>query len=496
MNQWLNDAMAQSFNSPLTVMKFGGTSVEDATSVERVAGIILDRLAKRPVVVVSAMGKTTRNLLKAAEGSAAGDRLSVTAVIDDLKARHLSEARRLIDDGPGSTEFPLIEKYFEELKRLLEGLAVLGDVPPRGLDKILSYGELLSSVIVSGALVRRGIPTTLLDAREFIKTDDRYGMASPIFELTNQLTRGAVQPVIESGSVPVIQGFIGSARHGATTTLGFEGSDYTAAIVAAALGATDLQIWKDVSGLMTADPKIMPSARTVKACTYAEAGELTYFGSKVLHPKAIYPAAEKKIPVHIYNSRQPSASGTVITSRGSHRSVPSANPIKSIAYKRPMSVIRITASSSTQGFTREGRSSPPDGIAVEGFLRMVLDRCARRAATPLIATATGSNAVIAMASADLKGDNGRYLMDEIRELGSVEVDERRAVISVVGEELKAYPGLASRMLQAIDGIDIGMVLHGSSPIAINIIIGQDDVEQVVSRLHELFFSQLDPAIFE
>src|ERR1700730_3193334 len=234
----------------MIVMKFGGTSVEDAPSIERVAEIIRARLHLNPVVVIWAMGKTTRKLLQAAEASAAGDNRSTLRIIADLKTRHVSEARRLVSKSEARDVFPLIEEHFDELKKLLEGLAILGEVPPRGLDKILAYGELLSSAVLTDALIERGIPARLFDARELIKTDDRFGAASPLFEVTNQNIREALTGAIESNVVPVLQGFIGSSRDGATTTLGFEGSDYTATIVGAALDADDIQIWKDVSGLM------------------------------------------------------------------------------------------------------------------------------------------------------------------------------------------------------------------------------------------------------
>ena len=316
-------------------MKFGGTSVEDAPSIERVAEIIRARLSLRPIIVVSAMGKTTRKLLQAAEASAAGDNRTTLGVVADLKTRHSSEARRLVKTSDGREVFSLIEKHFDELKKLLEGLAILGEVPPRGLDKILAYGELLSSAVLADALAERGIPAQLLDARELIKTDDRYGSASPLFEITNKRVREVIGPLVEGGAVPVLQGFIGSSRDGATTTLGFEGSDYTATIIGAALDANDIQIWKDVSGLMTADPEVFAGARTVKLCSFAEAADLTFFGAKVLHPKAIHPAARKNIPVHIYNSKQPEASGTAITADTPR----CANLIKSIAYK--LSLIHI-----------------------------------------------------------------------------------------------------------------------------------------------------------
>ena len=478
----------------MIVMKFGGTSVEDPECIERVASIIRDRLAQRPVIVVSAMGKTTQMLLDAARASAAGDGKSSTELVSEIRARHLGHARELIK-RESQEEIRLIDQYFDELRKLLEGLAVLGDVPPRGLDKILSYGELLSSAIVSGSLIERGVPSRLLDARQFIKTDDRFGMASPIAELTNRLVGQTVVPVVESGSVPVIQGFIGSALHGATTTLGFEGSDYTAAIVGSALDASDIQIWKDVSGLMTADPAIMSGARTVKACTYQEAAELTYFGAKVLHPKAIYPAAAKNIPVHIYNSRRPAATGTAITAAAPACS----NVIKSIAYKRPISVIRFSATAGPRTPAAEAHFGHQDG-SLNAVLNAAIETLARRGAAPLLAMVTGSCAIIALPGAALEGDNGRYLIDQIQQLGPLDIHHDQAIVSVVGESLKTHRDRAApmlnSMLRALPGLEIGLVVHGSSPIVTNLLIGQNDVEDAVSRLHELFFNQLDPAVFE
>lgn len=460
----------------MIVMKFGGTSVEDAASIERVAEIIKAREMLRPAIVVSAMGKTTSRLLQAAEASAAGDNRTNLAIVADLKTRHTSEARRLVKNG-ASEVFLLVEKYFEELKKLLEGLAILGEVPPRGLDKILSYGELLSSAIVAGALAERGTRARLLDSRELIKTDDRYGQASPIMDLTNRKIRDAVAPVVESDEVPVIQGFIGSTREGATTTLGFEGSDYTATLVGAAMDADDIQIWKDVSGLMTADPALFAGARTVKLCTFTEAAELTYFGAKVLHPKAIHPAARKNIPVHIYNSKRPAATGTAISADVA----PCANLIKSIAYKRPVTVIRAAATNDL---------SPDD------FLKALLDRLARKRAQPLITAAAGSSAAVVIDSHALKEGDERDLIEELSTLGHASVEGNKAIVTLVGEELRNAPSVGSRIFNAIDETGPALVLHGSSPIAINFIVSYDDVEGVIARLHKVFFGQLDSRVFE
>ena len=464
-------------------MKFGGTSVEDAASIERVAEIIRERLELRPIVVVSAMGKTTRKLLQAAQASAAGDSRTTLSVVADLKTRHTSEARRLVKNTGEREVFGFIEKHFDELKKLLEGLAILGEVPPRGLDKILSYGELLSSAIMADALKERGIPARLMDARELIKTDDRYGSASPLFEITNRNIQEALRPVVESGVVPVVQGFIGSTRENATTTLGFEGSDYTAAIIGAALDASDIQIWKDVSGLMTSDPAVYPGARTVKVCTFREAADLTYFGAKVLHPKAIHPAAHKNIPVHIYNSKQPRATGTFISA-----SAPaSTNLINSIAYKRPVTVISIKGDSIGDG-ARDG--SPED------LLKSLLNAFGRRRVRPLITAVSARSVAFAVDSRELNDGTERDLLEEISAFATVSAESNKAIVSLVGEELANDPALMGRVFKAIDETRAGLILHGSSPISMNIIVGEREVEGVIARLHEAFFSELDPQVFE
>lgn len=467
----------------MIVMKFGGTSVEDAASIERVAEIIRARLSLEPVVVVSAMGKTTRKLLEAAESSAAGDSRSTLAVIADLKARHSSEARQLIKNTGERKVFKIIDQHFDELKKLLEGLAVLGEVPPRGLDKILSYGELLSSAIVADAMAERGIPAVLADAREFIKTDDNYGKASPLIDITNRKVQEIVRPAIDAGKVPVTQGFIGSTREGATTTLGFEGSDYTAAIVGAAMNAEDIQIWKDVSGLMTCDPAIYRRARTVKVCTFAEAAELTFFGAKVLHPKAIHPAAQKDIAVHIYNSKQPDATGTAISA-----SAPlCSNRIKSIAYKRPVTVI----SASAQTVAASGRSP-----AADEFLKALLAAMSARQVAPLITAASALSVTFAIDARTLNDGRQRDLIEELSRSGAVTVEQNKAIVSMVGEELKPDSALVARVFGAIEQIELGAILFGPSPIALSFIVDEQNVEGVIARLHEEFFNQLDPQIFE
>jgi aspartate kinase len=463
----------------MIVMKFGGTSVEDAESVERVTEIVRARLQLKPVVVVSAMGKTTSKLLQAAEASAQGDNRTTLAVLADLKTRHVSEARRLVKKASGRLALPLIDRYFDELKKLLEGLAILGEVPPRGLDKILAYGELLSSAIVADAMADRGIRSRLMDAREMIKTDDRYGAASPLFELTNASIAEKLAPSLERGDVPVVQGFIGSTREGATTTLGFEGSDYTASIIGAALDAQDIQVWKDVSGLMTTDPAIYAGARTVKCCSFAEAADLTFFGAKVLHAKAIFPAARKNIPVHIYNSKNPDAGGTSILASAPR----SSNLIKSIAYKRPVTIIRAKADSVAH-----------QEVSTDDLMRVLLDVLANRRIRALFSAVSASNVVVALDSRDLK-HGGRDLIESVRSYCSATAEPGRAIVSLVGEELKGDCAALGPVFKVLEGTEPGVVLHGSSPITISFVVSEHDVERIIGILHEAFFKELDPQVF-
>ena len=464
----------------MIVMKFGGTSVEDATSIERVAEIIRARLSLKPVVVVSAMGKTTRKLLRAATASAAGDTRTCASLVVDLKARHKSETRRLSQDG--SAIFSRLEEYFLELGKLLDGLAILGEVPPRGLDKILAYGELISSAIVAEALAARGIPARLLDARELIKTDDCYGAAVPIFEITNQNLRTGIIPAIVQNEVPVVQGFIGSTRSGATTTLGFEGSDYTATIIGAALGAADIQIWKDVSGLMTADPAVYHGARTVKKCSYSEAEALTFFGAKVLHPKAVRPAAQSNIPLHIYNSRQPDATGTAI----SVEAPACANFIKSIAFKQPVKVLHAN----------NGRNDGTGKAAPEDLLLKLLGALARRRARPLLVALSASSAALALDGDSLDADRERDLLQETSSFCSAGIEADQAVVTLVGEGLCLHAGVEALVFKSIEDIRPRMVLQGSSPHMMNLVLAESQVAGVIARLHEVFFQDPDPEVFE
>jgi aspartate kinase len=465
----------------MIVMKFGGTSVEDCESIRRVVDIIKGRMKLKPVIVVSAMGKSTSKLLQAVSALAGGNCKESFSILADLKQYHVNEARLLIKNTVERRAFRLIKEYFDDLQRLLGGLSLLGEIPPSRLDKILSYGELLSSAIVADALIDAGIRARLLDSRDFIKTDNCFGAASPIFELTNSRIREVLTPIIENKEVPVIQGFISSTCDGLTTTLGLQGSDYTAGIVGAALGADDIQIWTDVSGLMTADPAIYEGARTVKACTFAEVAELTHFGASLLHPKAIHPAAEENIAVHIYNSRRPDAVGTAITSKLAK----CLNPIKSIAYERSVSIMSI-GKKATNG-------SGADSL--EHLLKALDEGLGRWHVASLFTAVLATSIVIAFEATALNCDGGRALIDDMSKLGRVRVEADKAVVTLVGEGLRSDMTMASRLVRTLDKIGLEVMLHALSPITINLIVNKRTVETVIARLHAELFEKVDVHAF-
>jgi len=283
----------------MIVMKFGGSSVESAAAIARVAGIVRERLDQQPVVVVSAMGKTTNGLLAAAELAAGGQREAAQQGLDALERFTLGEA--------DASLAAFIALHFQELGAFLDELTQIGEFPDQYVDLISSYGERLSSKIVAVAFEKLGLRSVHVDAREVLITDRRHKQAAPLYARTYARCQSILKPLAEMGKVVVLGGFIGSTQDGFTTTLGRGGSDFSAAIFGAGLGASEIQIWTDVDGMLTCDPRILPGGHRVKLISFAEAAELAYFGAKVLHPATVVPAVEKNIPVLILNSRNPAS---------------------------------------------------------------------------------------------------------------------------------------------------------------------------------------------
>jgi len=457
----------------MIVCKFGGTSVQDAAAMERVAAIIGKRLRQKPVVVASAMGKTTNGLLQAAHLAADGRREDASELLGKLRQSHVSEAEKLGIRGSGDPTVKAIAACFDELGSLANGLAALGELTPRSTDAVASFGERLSTLILARALSDRGIPAELMDARRFIVTDDNFTRAAPIFDLTDSAIREQVLPVIQSGRVPVIQGFIGATRKGVTSTIGRGGSDFSAAIIGAALDVYDIQIWTDVDGIMTCDPRMVPEARRVRVISFDEAAELAYFGAKVLHPATIIPAVRKKIPVRVLNSYRPDQEGTLI----SDEAPACENPVKSIAFKTGITVLNITSTRMLMAY---------------GFLRTIFEIFDRyRVAVDVISTSE--------VSVSLTLDDTSRLWDvvtELKKIGEVNVDGGKAIVCCVGDRLRTIPGVPRLIFSSLEDVAVHMISQGASAINLTFVVDEDCLSKVVRSLHDAFFTKTDPMVFE
>ena len=456
----------------MIVMKFGGTSVESAAAIERVAGIVRARQQRQPVVVVSAMGKTTNKLLAIAAAAMQGSRAEYIRQLHDLRDFHSREARQVVPLDHRAELDRTLDEHFQELTELVKGLAVLGELTPRSIDAISSYGERLSSYIVTLAFRHFGMPAAHLDSRRVILTDKRHTQAAPHFPETYKRLAATVPPLAKD-AVVVMGGFIGSTEEGVTTTLGRGGSDFTASIVGAGVGAEEIQIWTDVDGMLTADPTILPGGHRVKTISFAEAAELAYFGAKVLHPATVLPAIEKSIPVLILNSRRPGVAGTRIVAD----SVPCSNVVKSIACKRKIALLNIHS-------TRM--------LMAHGFLRRIFEVFDRlETAVDMVATSE--------VSVSLTIDNLERLDQiaaELRQFAEVDTEKDQVIVCLVGENIRYTPGVARRVFGTLDGINIRMISQGASLLNLSFVVAESDLVRTVRALHEEFFAELDPAVFE
>ena len=323
----------------MIVMKFGGTSVQDAKALDRVAQIVQGRLADRPVVVVSAMAKVTDSLLAMGKAAGSGDRKTALKMARALRERHYETAGELLGTALFTEFHGDLGADFEDLDELLRGIGAVGEITPRTYDNVASFGEVLSSKIVAATFVARGLPGVHVDSRQCLLTDNSFMRAVPLFDETNERLQKKVKPLLDAGKVPVMGGFIGSNRAGITTTIGRGGSDFSAAIFGAALDAERIEIWTDVDGMMTTDPRLCPDARRIKVISFDEAAELAYFGAKVLHPATVLPAIQKNIPVYVLNSQNPTCEGTKITARAPR----CTNIFKAIALKKKITLVDVAA---------------------------------------------------------------------------------------------------------------------------------------------------------
>jgi aspartate kinase len=447
------------------VCKFGGTSVGDADAITRAAGIIAGRQARRPVVVVSALGGTTNELLRVAEQSAKGQLIGALRAIEALRDRHLTETERLLGASTEGTEVATeLSAMFDELAALAEALTTLGDLTPRSLDTIASLGEQLSSVLVVAAFRQLGLPAEHLDARQVMITDAAYTCAEPQTEAIGEAAQRLIMPIVRAGRIPVLGGFIDAAQDtGVTTTLGRGGSDYSASLIGAALQVEAIEIWTDVDGMLTADPRVVGGARLIERIGFEEASELASFGAKVLHPNTIAPAVMRGIPVWVLNSRRPEGTGTLITFDAPRRSV------TAIAGKTDVTVVKVRS---------------PRMLLAEGFLRALFDVFARhRTSVDVVSTSEVSVSVTIDDPSRLEA-----LVVDLRALGDVSIERNRGIVSIVGSGLSDGGSAMATALGAIGGLRVHMLSLSASGINLTIVLDGEQVAPVMERLHAAFFS--------
>src|SRR5882672_2047458 len=457
----------------MIVVKFGGTSVEDATAIRRLISIVRRQSHRRPVVVVSAMGGTTNGLLECARLAAAGDMRSAQSRLDEIAAHHFKTADQLAPQQEIESLREALGKRFIAIRSTLEEIGQTGRLTPRLSDAASSNGELLSSLIVAAALRADGVKGVWVDVRPMMRTNDDFTRAAPQFEIANPNLKEGFAAALAGGGAPVTQGFIGSTADGVTTTIGRGGSDYSASILGAAMGAEEIQIWTDVDGIMTTDPRIAPEAAKIKVISFAEVSELAYFGAKVLHPSTLLPAMAEGIPARVCNSRRLEATGTSIV-----RNTPlSRAVIKAIAFKRGIAVINVTSDRM---------------LMAHGFLSRlfaIFDK--HETSVDMVAT---SEVSVSMTLDDTRRLDA--IVADLQSLGKVSVERDAALICLVGENLKFTPGVASRIFSSIERINVSMISHGASAINVSFIVDGSIVEQAVRSLHSEFFGELDEETFE
>jgi aspartate kinase len=457
----------------LVVMKFGGTSVEDPTAIRRTAAIVAERVAqgKQPIVVVSAMAKVTDQLLRAAAIAAEGDRTGALAISSRLRSRHRDTAAALVADSGALVD--RIDLKFDSLDEILRGLSAILELTPRVSDLIVSFGELFSSRIVAAAFREQGINTVHIDSRQIIITDSQFQKAIPQDDLIEEQVPKKLLPLLAQGQVPVMGGFIASNQAGISTTLGRGGSDFTAALIGGALRASAIEIWTDVDGIMTADPRVCPDALRVKVISFEEAAELAYFGAKVLHPATILPAVKKNIPVLVLNSRNAACEGTRIISLPPH----CKSPFKSIAVKKKLSIIDVVASRM---------------LMTHGYMKDIFDIFDKHEC-PVDMVSTSE------VSVSLTVDSNEKLPSiaaDLGQLADVKYEGKKALVCLVGDDIRGQSGMAAQVFNAIRHINVRMISQGASEINMSFMIDEDDADEAVRSLHAAFFQNPDPAIFD
>jgi aspartate kinase len=456
----------------MIVMKFGGSSVESGEAIQRLVCIVRERVALKPVVVVSAMGKTTNRLLALAEEASRGHVYFVSTNLAELRDYHFDEAAKVVDGQALDSLEASLRRQFRDLHTILAEISEEGRELTLALrDEIASFGECLTSEIVTAALLTGGVPSVQVDARKVILTDGQHTHATPLYWETYARLRRVI-PGLAEKRVVVMGGFIASSEAGATTTLGRGGSDLTASIVGAGISAGEIQIWTDVDGMLTCDPRVLPGGYRLRSISYAEADAMARTGAKVLHPNTVQPAVRQLIPIVIRNSRRPEVEGTRI----GPAPLVDRTMVKSISCWQDRTVLEIRRQN-------EGEANP--------WAEALLQLCTRQELEAELIGQQGDTAFLAIGN-DLRYQSLRLELD-----GCVQVHlrTRRAVITLVGDGIGATASTSTRALAALKKIPVTLVCPAGTTGAISLIVPQTALERCTRLLHREFFHQADPALF-
>jgi len=446
----------------MLVMKFGGTSVECAESIARAARIVRARLHLQPVVVVSALARVTDQLQSLGALSKAGQLNEAMANLDEIEQRH-GEVARLLLAHKSDELLNELQPSFEEVRSLLKAISAIKELTPRTSDRLLSFGERWSSCLVARAFQEQHLPAVHVDARNCMVTDADHSHAAPLFDSIADRLHLQVQPLLNQKMVPVMGGFIGATVEGIPTTLGRGGSDFTASIVGAALSAERIEIWTDVNGMMTCDPRICPDAQNIDAISFEEAAELAHFGAKVLHPKTLQPAVERNIPVYVLNSRHPEHPGT----RVEVGQVNGEARVRSIACKRGILLAEV--------FARQG---------IDAKLTSVIFGVAEKQESLVDLAAVSRSNVSLMLSSQASAD---ALAQSLEGLASVKLNPGVALVSLVGRRVARDPVISACALSALSGISVKMIFHGASDMNLSFVVDEREADDAVRRLHRVMF---------
>ena len=448
-------------------MKFGGTSVRDAAAIDRLCGIV-SREPGNPLVVVSALSGVTDRLVALGEAASQEHSPSLSDVVDEIRSRHIDLATELVPAAERGALVLALDQTCDELRALLNAIAVLREMSPRSADALVASGEVMSTRLVAAALTAAGLQACWVDAAKVLVTDDSHGRAQPMMEATAARIQAEIAPHVEAGTIVVVGGFVGATPQGVVTTLGRGGSDYSAAIFGAALSVDEIQIWTDVDGMLTADPRIVPDARLVPSLTFAEASELAYFGAKVLHPSTIQPAIASDIPVRIVNSRRPDGAGTRITAHPTRQT----SPVAALASKRGLTVIEIASARM---------------LMAHGFLKRLFEIFDRLETAVDVVTTSEVNVSVTI------DDPSRLdqLVAELSRFAEVSTEPDMALLCVVGERLHDDPMLFPQVVGALGGIGCRMVSQSASRRNLTFVLREAELALAMTRLHTHFFAQIN-----